>query len=43
MTERGFGSFAPFAASLALVIYGTTRTPFAPSASAGARNGSATC
>ena len=29
MTERGFGSFAQFTASLALIIYGTTRTPFA--------------
>lgn len=40
MTDRGGGSFAQFAASLVLIFCGTTRTPFA---SAGARNGSATC
>ena len=29
MTDRGVGSFAQFAASLVLIFYGTTRTPFA--------------
>ena len=40
MTDRRFGAFAQFAASLVLIFYGATRTPFA---SAGARNGSAAC
>jgi hypothetical protein len=43
MTDRGGGSFAQFAASLVLIFCGTTRTPFTPSAYAGARKGSTAC
>jgi hypothetical protein len=43
MTDRVFGSFARFAMSFVLIMYGTTRTPFTPSAYAGARKGSTAC